>query len=227
MPNHADMKEYLMEHPLADCVLRAFTHAARERSRCPYDTELTAIQVAQYLMGHGQSRELRPGEPVPDASLVGPLPHHEGAPLKYYLPIATDVMGVMVCVGYLKKVGSGLFRKGDTACVVSESVQLISIPEEVEAESSRGLSNDWLGVCEALDLVLFSEQGLFNKFSKNAVLAGLNYYLVSQAWKDMHQPEDMAHGFLKSSIYSGFCMHLEEQCEQIEPYEIFIPSLRK
>jgi hypothetical protein len=215
------MKKYLIDHPLTNCVLWAFSDATKKKGEfaCPYKTELTAVHVAHYLMGTYQARELKPGEPTPnDLRQDG----GNDSLLAVYEPVARDAMSVMVGAGFLVKVGEGRMAKGDTACRISGNIDLSIFHEEAtQEEPSRGLSSDWLDVCEALDPVIFSGYGLLGRFSTSAVLAGLNYHLVSLTWKEHNQPDDPAHAFLECPIYVPFCMHLDEMTERIEPFELF------
>lgn len=214
------MKKYLKEHPLTNCVLWIFQAETKKRGEyaCPYKTELTAVQVANHLMGNYNVRTLHPGEPVPDDSC---LEEEREQLLRFYEPVARDAMSVMVNAGYLEKVSEGRMQEGDTACRVSGDVSLPKVEKDEKSDFSKGLSNDWLSVCNALDSVIFDHEGLLAKFSTNAVLAGLNYHLVSLSWKEHHQPDDPAHAFLKCPVYFSLCIHLDEMSERIEPFEIF------
>ena len=218
------MKKYLIDHPLTNCVLWAFQAETKKRGdfACPYETELTAVQIAHHLMGTYQVRALEPGEPTPDDC------HSAGGReslLDVYEPVARDAMSVMVNVGYLKKVAEGPIKKGDTACKVSSNISLPKEDDGVADDLPRGLSNEWLDAWEALDPVIFDGDGLLARFSANAALAGLNYHLISLAWKEKNQPDDPAHAFLECPIYGPLCMHLDEMSERIEPFEIFpVPS---
>lgn len=133
--------KYLVEHPLTNCVLWAFQAATQKRGEfaCPYETELGAVDVAQYLMGTHQLRELLPGEQKPaDKSDPG-----RESLISVYEPVARDAMAVMLNAGLLEKSGPGKLKKGDTYCRVSKNVDF-GQPSREDVELDRGLSNDWI-----------------------------------------------------------------------------------
>lgn len=210
--------KYLVDHPLTNCVLWAFHAATQKRGEfaCPYETELGSVDVAQYLMGTYQARELMPGEQKPaDNSESG-----RESLISVYEPVARDAMSVMLNVGILEKSSPGKLRKGDTFCRVSKNVDFGQSPRE-DVELDRGLSNDWISAGQEVEALLCDAGGLFDRFTANAVLAGLNYILVNQTWKQRHMPEDMRHGFLECDLYFPLCEYLEGMSERIEPFEIY------
>lgn len=209
------MEIYLFEHPLMGVVLEAFVSQAKRSKVCPCATEMSAVQVANYLSGSSHMRELKPGEVPPNwFAMVEP---GDGGALEAYEPIARDVMAIMIANGFLEKVGFGLFKKGDTICRVTEKV-VFPADLSIDSEPPRGLSNDWLGACEYIEDAM---DGVFDRFSTNAVLAAMDYLLIRHQWVQRNVPDDPDHAFLDCDFYQDICSYFDRVSNDIEPFRRF------